>query len=182
MTTKGAYFDMSVTPYFMSTARLGFRRWREDDLDLALGLWGDPEVARFFDARRVLSREDVAERLSDEMAAQAEYGVQYWPVFLLAGGSHVGACGLRPYDPDAGVLELGVHIRSAHWGHGYATEAARAVIRHAFVCLGVKGLFAGHHPENEASQFLLGKLGFRHTHDEFYPPTGVTHPSYLLQG
>jgi len=41
-------------------------------------------------------------------------------------------------------------------------------------------LFAGHHPENHASRRILSKLGFRLTHEEFYPPTGLLHPSYLL--
>ena len=51
---------------------------------------------------------------------------------------------------------------------------------HAFGSLRVKGLFAGHHPANEASQRVLAKLGFRYTHDEFYQPTGLEHPSYFL--
>jgi len=60
-------------------------------------------------------------------------------------------------------------------------EAARGVIRHAFGALGCRALFAGHHPQNTESMRLLEKLGFRHTHDELYPPTGLMHPSYLLQ-
>jgi RimJ/RimL family protein N-acetyltransferase len=54
------------------------------------------------------------------------------------------------------------------------------VIEYAFNILGVKALFAGHSPANEASRRLLEKLGFRYTHDEYYPPTGLNHPSYLL--
>ncbi len=37
--------------YFLRSKRLGFRRWIEDDLDLALGLWGDPTVTRLIDRR-----------------------------------------------------------------------------------------------------------------------------------
>ena len=51
---------------------------------------------------------------------------------------------------------------------------------YAFNTLGVKGLFAGHNPGNAASRRVLEKLGFRYTHDEYYPPTGLNHPSYLL--
>jgi len=53
-------------------------------------------------------------------------------------------------------------------------------MEYAFSTLGVKGLFAGHNPANEASRRVLEKLGFRYTHDEFYPPTGLNHPSYIL--
>jgi [ribosomal protein S5]-alanine N-acetyltransferase len=54
------------------------------------------------------------------------------------------------------------------------------VMRYAFHPLGVKALFAGHNPGNAASRRVLEKLGFRYTHDEYYPPTGLDHPSYLL--
>ncbi len=170
---------MSVA-YFLSSARLGFRSWSEDDLPLAIDLWGDPEVTRLIDARGRLSREQVRERLEKEMATERAHGVEYWPVFLLSTDEHVGCCGLRPKDEPRGVFEFGFQIVSRHWGCGYATEAAAAVMAHAFGSLRVKGLFAGHHPENEVSRRVLAKLGLRYTHDEFYQPTGLEHPSYFL--
>jgi RimJ/RimL family protein N-acetyltransferase len=169
-----------VSQYFLTTRRLGFRAWSEDDLHLALGLWGDPEVTRLIDARGNLSEGQVRERLLQEISTARSHGVQYWPIFLLENGEHVGCCGLRPYDEPRGNLELGVHIRSQHWGHGYATEAARAVMAHAFESLRVRGLFAGHNPKNEASRHILKKLGFRTTHEALYEPTGLMHPCYLL--
>lgn len=171
---------IDVTDYFLQTARLGFRRWTERDLDLAALLWGDPAVTRFIDHRGAFSPAAVAERLDREIAADREHGLQYWPVFLVQEGDFVGCCGLRPYRPAERVLELGVHIRSAYWGRGYAAEAATAVIGHAFGPLGATRLFAGHHPENAASRHLLAKLGFRYTHDEPYAPTRLRHPSYIL--
>ena len=169
-----------MSRYLLTTERLGFRVWAEDDLDLALGLWGDPEVTRLIYARGKLSEEQVRERLAQEITTERSHGVQYWPIFLLHHDEHVGCCGLRPYDEAKGILELGFHIRSRHWGRGYAAEAARAVMACAFERLGVAGLFAGHNPRNEASRYLLGKLGFRYTHDELYEPTGLEHPCYLL--
>lgn len=175
---------MTRTPpgrrYFLRSERLGFRSWAETDFDLALGLWGDPRVTERIDARGQLTEDQVRALLRREIAFDAEHGIQYWPIFLLANGEHVGCCGLRPYDPDHRLFELGFHIRSAHWGRGLATEAAQAVIAHAFDTLGLEALFAGHHPDNAASRHLLTKLGFRYSHDEHYPPTGLQHPSYLL--
>jgi RimJ/RimL family protein N-acetyltransferase len=77
-------------------------------------------------------------------------------------------------------LELGFHLRPEHWGKGLATEAARAAIAFAFDRLRSEELFAGHHPANAASARTLRKLGFRYSHDELYPPTGLRHPSYVL--
>ena len=164
--------------YFLRTERLGFRPWTEADLALAVGLWGDGEVTKLIGGP--FSQEQVQARLSLEISNLSSYGVQYWPIFLLSSGEHLGCCGLRPNRLDQGVYEVGVHVRSAHWGHGYAPEATRKVMEYAFDELGARGLFAGHNPANEASRRLLGKLGFHYTHDEFYPPTGLQHPSYML--
>lgn len=167
-------------PFFLETERLAFRCWRPEDIELAMGLWGDPEVARFIYANGVISLAAIQERLAREIACQVDHGFQYWPIFLREDGSHVGCCGLRPYKPEERVHELGVHIRPAFWRRGFAVEAATAVIKHAIEHLDARGLFAGHNPTNEASRQMVLKLGFRYTHDELYPPTGLQHPSYLL--
>jgi RimJ/RimL family protein N-acetyltransferase len=164
--------------YFLHTGRLGFRPWAEADLALALGLWGDPEVTRLIGGP--FSHDQVRDRLAREMASLLTHRIQYWPIFLLAGGAHVGCCGLRPYQPEDRVYEIGFHLRRAHQGQGLAVEAARAVIALAFGELNASGLFAGHHPSNAASRRVLEKLGFHYTHDAFYAPTGLQHPSYLL--
>ena len=164
--------------YFLRTERLGFRPWSESDLGLALELWGDPAVTRLIGGP--FSPEQIRDRLAREMATQKTHGVQYWPIFLLVSDAHLGCCGLRPYRLEDGIYEIGIHLRAACWGQGYALEAARAVIAFAFENLGARALFAGHHPANGASRRLLATLGFPYTHDELYPPTGLNHPSYLL--
>lgn len=166
--------------YFMTSERLGFRYWHEEDFPLAKGLWGDPAVTRLIDARGQLSDEQVRQKLQQELSTAAKFGVQYWPIFLRATGEHIGCCGLRPYDLEHKIYEIGFHIRSPKWGQGYAAEAARRVITVAFTVLGAQALFAGHNPQNNKSRTLLLKLGFHYTHDEFYEPTGLNHPSYLL--
>ena len=166
--------------FFLTTPRIGFRLWKEEDLCLAIGLWGDFKVTQLFDARGKLSQAQVNERLLQEISTQKIHGIQYWPIFYLKSGRHLGCCGLRPYSESKNVLEIGFHIRYRHWRQGYAFEAACAVIRYAFDTLMVSGLFAGHNPENEGSRQLLTKLGFKYTHDEFYEPTGLNHPSYLM--
>jgi ribosomal-protein-alanine N-acetyltransferase len=168
-----------MSDFFLESPRLGFRRWHASDLPLVLKLWGDPAVSRFISSRG-FTESEVRNRLRQELASDEAHGIQYWPVFLLAGGEHVGCCGLRPRQGQPQVPELGVHIASRHWRRGYALEAATCVIQYAFNFLGVQALFAGHNPQNAASRSLLLRLGFVHTHDEFYEPTGLEHPSYLL--
>jgi RimJ/RimL family protein N-acetyltransferase len=161
------------------TARLQFRSWRPDDLELARGLWGDPRVTALI-SRAPFTAAELQTRLAAEIACEHTHDLQYWPIFLRTTGAPAGCCGLRPHDPARGSLELGFHLRPAVWGQGLATEAARAVIHFAFTQLAAAALFAGHHPQNLASHNVLTKLGFRRTHSELYPATGLHHPSYCL--
>ena len=157
------------------TARLAFRAWTADDLPLAMALWGDPRVSALVGGP--FDEAAVRERLAIELANQRD-GLGYWLVFL-HDGTHVGCCGLKPRVPR--VHELGFYLRPEHWGAGYAVEAAQSVIVHAFGALDAVALFAGHHPDNAGSRRTLERLGFRYTHHEHYPPTGLDHPGYELR-
>ena len=168
----------SSEPYFLKSARLGFRHWTKDDLPLALAVWGDPAVTRFVGGP--FSPEQVAQRLDREIACQKNYNFQYWPIFLLKTGEHVGCAGMRAYKLEENIPSKGYYLRPRFWGQGFATEAGRAVISYAVGTLGSSALFAGHHPENAGSRKVLAKLGFTFTHKQLYPPTGLDHDSYLL--
>jgi RimJ/RimL family protein N-acetyltransferase len=81
--------------------------------------------------------------------------------FLIAlDGEPIGVCNveLRADGP-----EIGYWLGAAHWGQGYATEAARAVIDHAFTELGHEALQAGARVSNPASRRVLEKCGFQWT-------------------
>jgi len=165
--------------YFLKSSRLGFRCWEETDLSLAEDLWGNPAVTALIGGP--FPPDIVRARLHSEIAQMRSFGVQYWPVFVRNGNRHCGCAGLRPYRIEDRIYELGVHFLPAFWGRGLAQEASRAVIDYAFGPLRANELFAGHHPENERSRQLLLKLGFVHTHEELYPPTGLQHTSYSLR-
>jgi len=169
---------MVSSPYFLKSARLGFRCWSQHDLPLARQLWGDIEVTRFFGGP--FSDEEITKRLEREIVRIQTYQFQYWPIHLLSDNEHVGCCGLRPYRLEDGIPELGFHLRPKFWGQGLAPEAARAVIDFAFETIGARALSAGHHPENAASKKVLEKLGFRYSHDEFFDALGIDIPYYFL--
>jgi len=167
--------------YFLKSERLGFSVWTEDDLDLARSLWGSPDVTKFICATGVFSDEDIKARLSLEISNYEKYGVQYYPLFDLESGEFAGVGGFRPYDLDKNIYEMGIHLRKPFQRGGYGTELAKAAIKYAFEVKGFDALFAGHHPNNEGSRALTKKLGFTYTGDEFYAPTGLYHPSYILK-
>ncbi len=164
-----------------ATERLRFRLWTPDDSALAQQLWGNPQVTRWIDARPYWSDADVQARLDRELETQRTQGICYWPMFHQVTSNFIGCCGVRPYKDDPTICEFGVQLMEDSWGSGFATEAGRAVIAHAFDSVGLAALFAGHSPTNVASKAMLTKLGFRYTHDEHYAPMNRMHPSYLLR-
>lgn len=93
----------------------------------------------------------------------------------------IGCCGLRPYDLEKNIYEIGIHILPQYWGKGIGGEALNTAIQYAFKELKVKNLFAGHNPKNSASKKLLTKVGFQFIGEEYYEPTGLMHPSYLYK-
>jgi len=165
--------------YHLKTKRLGFRCWTAEDLPLALAIWGDPEVTRFVGGPSSVAK--VRKKLQREMANMRDHRVQYWPMFLLTSGEHIGCAGLRPYGAALNVREMGYYLRPVYWGMGTAEEAGRAVIDVAFTRLSVNTLIAAHHPANARSRRVLEKLGFRFGGVKLYPPTGLMHPTYVLQ-
>jgi RimJ/RimL family protein N-acetyltransferase len=167
--------------FFLSTNRIGFSSWNESDYDEAMELWTNPNVTKYIVASGKMSEEQVLERLHKEIDTFNKFKVQYWPIYLLETGETIGCCGLRPYDLENNILELGVHLKERFWGKGLAIEACKAVIEYAFSTINVSALFAGHNPNNKVSSKLLKKLGFQYLRDEFYPPTNLNHPSYLLK-
>jgi len=149
------------------TARLEFGRWTTSELERASSLWCNAEVMRFLGGP--YTHDEVVARLTTEVANDEMYGIQYWPVFV--DREFAGCCGLKPMQDD---LEIGFHFLPKFWGAGYASEAARAVIAHAEG----RTLFAGHHPENDASRTLLTRLGFTQIGTHFFARTNLQHPWY----
>ena len=163
----------------MTTPRLKFACWLDDDAELAMRVWGNPEVTRLF-TKEPYTRAQVLDRLQRELACQKERGFQYWPIFSFDTDELVGSCGLRPYGDDPDIVEFGVHLLPKFWGRGLAVEAGTAVIKYAFETLNKHSIFAGHHPENKASRSMLIKLGFLGISAQLYEPTGLLSPSYFL--
>jgi RimJ/RimL family protein N-acetyltransferase len=75
-------------------------------------------------------------------------------------GELIGICSVERRE---GSAEIGYWIGVPHWGHGYATEAVRALIDHAFGELGYDALQAGARVSNPASRRVLEKCGFQWT-------------------
>lgn len=166
--------------YFMETERLGFSIWSAQDTDLAQQLWGEPDVTRYICARGKFSQGEILSRLELEIQSCEQFRVQYWPIFDKLTEDLIGCCGMRPTGPSRNTYEIGFHLRRKYWKMGYGFEAACAVMDYGFTRLHAAKIFAGHHPQNQSSQKLLTRLGFRYIGENYYEPTGLYHPSYEI--
>lgn len=82
-------------------------------------------------------------------------------VRVSSGGPLVGCVGLRDIDPEHLQAELGFWIGREWWGSGYATEAAREVVRFGFEELGLNRIYAHHMARNPAAGEVLRRIGMQ---------------------
>jgi RimJ/RimL family protein N-acetyltransferase len=83
-----------------------------------------------------------------------------WAIIALQSHEIVGVVGLAP-DAEGNSAELGYYVGRSHWGHGFATEAAQAIVRMTFEAKIYAKLTSRYYADNPASGRVLVKLGFR---------------------
>jgi len=153
--------DLPVLDSPLTTDRLTIRYFRESDGPALHEYLSLPETYRF-EPGEPLSPEE-ANRLARERAA----GHEFFAVALRGDGpggesAMVGHLYFRRTEPyDFGGWELGYIFNPRHRGKGYCTEAARALVAHAFSCLGAHRVYAHCDPRNAASVRVLERLGMR---------------------
>jgi RimJ/RimL family protein N-acetyltransferase len=142
----------------IETPRLVLRAPRPEDAEGIVALANDLRVAentaRLPHPYRVEDAEEFIAQLS-----RSDREIAF--LITLAGREIIGLCGIAL--PERSGPELGYRIGVRHWGKGYATEAAHAVIDHAFVELGHDTLSASVRVSNLASRSVLEKCGFQWT-------------------
>jgi len=142
----------------LETARLVLRAPLADDAKAIAALVNDRRIAQ--NTLRIPHPYTLADA-ETFIASSNQPGGEI--VFLITGsdGGVLGCCGIERLD--GGTAEIGYWLGVAHWGKGYATEAARAVIDHAFADAGCETLLAGARVSNPASRRVLEKCGFQWT-------------------
>jgi RimJ/RimL family protein N-acetyltransferase len=144
---------------FARTERLILRpSWPEDAAPLATAL-SHPDVARNLPG--VPANFDMADA-QQWIERPRDPRLPSLLAFLRTRGAPrlVGGAGI--VQRDDGVLELGYWIERSHWGLGFATETARAVMRIARAT-GLGHVRSGHFVDNPGSARVLAKIGFNHT-------------------
>ena len=145
-----------------TTERLVVRPWSADDVEAAYAIYSDWEVARWLGSvpRAHESLDDSREWLGRVVSREDPPGMGCWAV-TVASGPPIGTVMLRPL-PESDDVEVGWHFGRAHWGNGYATEAARGALRRGFEDVELDVVNAVVYPDNERSQAVCRRLGMRH--------------------
>ena len=155
------------------SARLVLRNWCDADLEPFAALNAHPEVMRWLPAPLARAESDaLAARIRAELA---ERGFGLWALESPGEAPFLGFVGLSvpafkaPFTP---CVEVGWRLAWRFWGKGYATEAAHAVLAHAFGELGMREVVSFTTAGNLASRRVMEKLGMsRDPREDFVHPS-----------
>lgn len=161
------------------TTRLKLRRWVNSDREPFAALNADPEVMRYFRGPLDGAASDA---LMDRIESSFdELGYGLWAVAVRSTGEFIGFTGLARQTFQAHftpAVEVGWRLSAAAWGHGYATEAARAALDFAFGVVNVDEVVSITTRTNERSQAVMRRIGMTYDpKDDFaYPLLPEGHP------
>jgi ribosomal-protein-alanine N-acetyltransferase len=130
--------SLTGVDHVLTTERLVLRPVTADDRAVLLAHWTLPDVRRFLFDGAALSAAEVAETIEESIRDFIAGGYGIW---LIHG------------------LEIFYSLAPGSWGHGYATEAARAVVEHALGPLGLPEVLAEVDEGNAASVAVVKRIG-----------------------
>jgi RimJ/RimL family protein N-acetyltransferase len=161
------------------TERLLLRRWRPSDRGPFAALNADPRVMEFFPAP--LSRAE-SDAVAGRIAAHFEqHGFGLWAVEVPGVAPFIGFIGLATPRFRAAFtpcVEVGWRLAYEQWGHGYATEGARAALAYGFDTVGLNEILSFAAVQNLRSRRVMEKIGMRHCPDDDFdhPVLPARHP------
>lgn len=151
---------MPLSAPTLPTARLRLRPFADTDADALFALHSDSYVLRYWDSPPWTEHARAARFIAACRRMAEEGAGARLAIDRATDGAFVGWCGLTGWNPDHRSASLGYCLGEAAWGHGYATEAARALLGWAFDTLDLNRVQAETDTRNLASARVLEKVGF----------------------
>jgi RimJ/RimL family protein N-acetyltransferase len=146
----------------LETLRLRLEPFDETHFAGLLALNSDPLVMQFLGDGSPATAMEVQASIDSAKARWDRFGFSWWSFIRKDSGEIIGAgCIQHIENEPAHPVEIGWRLTRDHWGHGYATEAARAMLAFAFDELGIASIHATTHPSNERSINVMKRLGMR---------------------
>jgi RimJ/RimL family protein N-acetyltransferase len=156
----------------IETTRLRLREWNDDDVEAWARMNADSRVMEYFVSTVPLERSREQAALLRQDLQRNGYG---W--FVLERKDREGFAGVMALDdvrydvPFEPRFEIGWRLPVESWGHGYATEAAAALLDFAFVSLGRPAVISMTAAVNTRSRRVMERIGM--TRD---PAEDFNHP------
>ena len=149
-------------PAALETPRLILRELRDDDATAIHAYASDAEVVRYLDWGPN-TPEDTAQFLARARAARGAIPrtAYHRAIVLTATGHLVGGGRIEIRNAANGAGDVGYVLGRPHWGHGFATEATRALLGFGFGSLALHRIWATCDVRNDASARVLEKIGMR---------------------
>ncbi|VVC77260.1 hypothetical protein AQUSIP_25870 [Aquicella siphonis] len=182
----------------IETERLLLRTWEERDIEPMTRIDQDPRVCEFLPG--IGSRSATEAAIRRFMQHYHDHGFSLYAVELkstfsidpsvhkstvgTAGNEFIGYIGLLIPSFEAHftpAVEIGWRLASRHWGQGYATEGAKAVLKYGFDELGLREIVSFTVPANTRSIRVMEKIGMRRdlSGDFRHPRLSLDHPLSL---
>lgn len=156
-------FDQGPSPqpdesHSLATAALDLRPIDRSDVAAYAEMLSDPAVMKYIglDAGHTFSWEEVESLVTGALQTWAERGYGRWSIFERSSGAFVGFCGFRCED---GVPELITVINERFWGTGYAVDAVKRCLDHAFESFGFTEVCSFTRPTNQRARTMLERIG-----------------------
>jgi ribosomal-protein-alanine N-acetyltransferase len=147
-----------ITNRVIQTERIVLRQMEMDDVDNLMGIFSDPVAMRFYPNTK--SRQEAEEWVRRVQESYRDNGFGLWVAVLEDSGEFAGQCGLTVQEVEGkNEVEIGYLFLRRFWGHGLATEAARAARDHGFHMPGCERLVSLIDPGNLASRRVAEKVG-----------------------
>lgn len=151
----------------LETDRLLIREISICDTDDLFEMESDPLVHKYIENKPLKTKEEATGVIEFLNLQYKDNGIARWAVIEKQTGRCIGWSGLKYYrellNNHINFYDLGYRFKAKHWGKGYATEAAKAIVAYGFNNLNISVIYATSHPENAESIKVLKKLGFTHT-------------------
>jgi ribosomal-protein-alanine N-acetyltransferase len=142
----------------LESERLILRRMTPADAEDMFLYTSDPEMVKHLPLNLTATLEDAERSIRGFMDMYAAKRVAPWGISLKESGRHIGICGFENWNPQTDRAEIGFIVARHEWGKGYATEAARRVMRFGFEQMQLNRLEARTKAVNEASKHVLARL------------------------
>ncbi|MGH9847926.1 MAG: GNAT family N-acetyltransferase [Blastocatellia bacterium] len=150
-----------ITGMEIVTKRLLLREFTEGDLPALIAYQADPRYAEFWpDATPTDHARELFHMFRRWVDECPRHNYQLAVARIRTPHELIGCCGLRGQGMDAGMAEFGIELAPRWWGHGFATEAARAILGFGFRELGLRDVRGVSVTENAGVTNVVSRLGF----------------------